>query len=136
MQTETMKNEWETSDFAMAQQRLDRAAKWMKLDPNVVEPMRHPKRSLSVVVPVRMDDGSVSTFMAYRVHHDLALGPGKGGIRFHPKVTLGEVAGMAMLMTWKCSLMNLPFGGAHGGIRLDPSRLSKGELERVTRRYT
>jgi glutamate dehydrogenase (NAD(P)+) len=129
-------NEWETSDFLMAQQRLDRVAEWMKLDANVIEPLRHPKRSLSVVVPARMDDGSVKTFQGYRVHHDIALGPGKGGLRFHPGVNLGEVAGMAMLMTWKCSLMNLPFGGAQGGIRLDTNKLSNRELERITRRYT
>ena len=129
-------NEWETPDFLNAQKRLDKAAQVLKLDPSTVEPMRHPKRSLSVVIPARMDDGTVRTFMGYRVQHDMALGPGKGGVRFHNEVTLGEVASMAMLMTWKCSLMNLPFGGAHGGIRLDPNRLSKGELERVTRRYT
>ncbi|MBI4532906.1 MAG: Glu/Leu/Phe/Val dehydrogenase [Candidatus Melainabacteria bacterium] len=119
----------------MAQRRLERVAAWMKLDPNTIEPLRHPKRSLSVVVPARMDDGTVKTFMAYRVHHDLALGPGKGGVRFHSGVSLGEVAAMAMLMTWKCALMNLPFGGAHGGIRLDPAKLSSSELERITRRY-
>src|SRR5882672_10764900 len=95
-----MKNEWETADFIMAQQRLDRVAEWMKLEPSVIAPLRHPKRSLSVIVPARMDDGSVRTFQGYRVHHDLALGPGKGGIRFHPKVTLGEVTAIAMLMTW------------------------------------
>jgi glutamate dehydrogenase (NAD(P)+) len=134
--THTMPNEWESPEFLMAQSRLDRVAKWMKLDPNVLEPLRHPKRSLSVVVPARMDDGSVRTFQGYRVHHDLALGPGKGGIRYHPQVSLGEVAGIAMLMTWKCALMNLPFGGAHGGIRMDPAKLSLGELERITRRYT
>lgn len=133
---ETYVNEWETVDFLMAQTRMDRAAKWMKIDQNVIEPLRHPKRSMSVVVPARMDDGSVKTFQGYRVHHDIALGPGKGGLRYHPGVTLGEVAGMAMLMTWKCSLMNLPFGGAQGGIRLDPSKLSNKELERITRRYT
>jgi glutamate dehydrogenase (NAD(P)+) len=129
-------NEWETPDFLMAQQRLSKAAEMMKLEPNSVEPLKHPKRSLSVVVPARMDDGTIQTFTAYRVHHDLALGPGKGGLRYHPDVTLGEVSAMAMLMTWKCALLNLPFGGAHGGIRLDPHQMSSGELERVTRRYT
>lgn len=129
-------NEWETPDFLNAQRRLDKVAEIMKLDHNTVEPMRHPKRALSVVVPARLDDGTVRTFAAYRVQHDLALGPGKGGVRFHGEVTLGEVASMAMLMTWKCSLMNLPFGGAHGGIRVDPALRSKGELERITRRYT
>ncbi|HEY9785050.1 MAG TPA: Glu/Leu/Phe/Val dehydrogenase [Candidatus Obscuribacterales bacterium] len=130
-----LENEWETSDFLMAQKRLLKTASALKLEPSVIEPLKHPKRSLSVVVPARMDDGSVRAFMGYRVHHDLALGPGKGGVRFHNSVNLGEVAAMAMLMTWKCSLMNLPFGGAHGGIRINPHELSKGELERITRRY-
>jgi glutamate dehydrogenase (NAD(P)+) len=98
-------NEWETPDFLMAQQRLSKAAEMMKLEPNSVEPLKHPKRSLSVVVPARMDDGTIQTFTAYRVHHDLALGPGKGGLRYHPDVTLGEVSAMAMLMTWKCALL-------------------------------
>jgi glutamate dehydrogenase (NAD(P)+) len=129
-------NEWETPDFLIARQRLERVAEMMKLEPNAVEPLKHPKRSLSVVVPARMDDGSVRTFTAYRVHHDLALGPGKGGLRMHADVTLGEVSAMAMLMTWKCALMNLPFGGAHGGIRCNPHSLSQHELERIVRRYT
>lgn len=128
-------NEWDTEDFKMAQERLMKVARLMKLDDNVLEPLKRPKRALSVVVPARMDDGSVQVFPGYRVHHDLALGPGKGGIRFHPRVTLGEVSAMAMLMTWKCSLMNLPFGGAHGGIRVDPALHSTAELERITRRY-
>lgn len=130
-----LKNEWETTDFNMAQQRLMKVATAMKLESNVVEPLKHPKRSLSVVVPARMDDGSVRTFIGYRVHHDLALGPGKGGMRYHANVNLGEVSAMAMLMTWKCALMNLPFGGAQGGIRVDPAKHSSGELERITRRY-
>jgi glutamate dehydrogenase (NAD(P)+) len=129
-------NEWETQDFLMVRSRMDKAAELLKLDPNSYEPMRHPKRCLNVVVPVRMDDGSVRAFAGYRVHHDLAMGPGKGGIAFHNQVNLGEVASIAMLMSWKCALMNLPFGGAHGGICLSPDELSKGELERITRRYT
>jgi len=128
--------EWENGDFLMAQQRLSKCASLMKLEPNQFEPLMHPKRSLSVVVPARMDDGSVKTFTGYRVHHDLTLGPGKGGLRFHPQVNLGEVSAMAMLMTWKCGLLNLPFGGAHGGIRLNAAELSQSELERITRRYT
>ncbi len=131
-----IKNEWETPDFLMAQGRLLKVAANMKIDPNALEPLKHPKRALTVVIPVRMDDQQVKTFLGYRVHHDLALGPGKGGIRFHPDANLGQVAAMAMLMTWKCALMDLPFGGAHGAIRLDPSKLSKTELERVTRCYT
>jgi glutamate dehydrogenase (NAD(P)+) len=128
-------NEWETEEYLMAQERMVKAAVAMKLDESVYEPLKHPKRSLSVIVPARMDDGTVRVFAGYRVHHDLALGPGKGGIRYHSDVTLGEVAAMAMLMTWKCALMNLPFGGAHGGVRIDPMAMSQSELERVTRRY-
>lgn len=129
-------NEWETADFKQVQGRLDKAAAILPIDANSIEPMRHPKRCLGVVVPARMDDGSVRTFAGYRVHHDVALGPCKGGIAFHLNVNLGEVAAIAMLMSWKCALMNLPFGGAHGGICLDPTQLSRGELERITRRYT
>jgi glutamate dehydrogenase (NAD(P)+) len=128
-------NEWETSEFLMMQRRLEKVAETIKLDANQLAPLRHPKRAFMVVVPARMDDGSVRTFTGYRVHYDLTLGPGKGGLRYHGQVTLGEVAAVAMLMTWKCSLMNLPFGGAHGGIQLDPQQLSQGEIERVTRRY-
>ncbi len=106
----------------MAQQRLLKAAAMMNLDDNSIGPLKQPKRSLTVVVPARLDDGKVGTFVGYRVHHDLSLGPGKGGIRYHAGVTLGEVTAMAMLMTWKCALMSLPFGGAHGGIRMDRSR--------------
>jgi len=130
------RNEWETTDYLMAQERLDRTCRRLKIDRNVIEPLRHPKRSLSVVIPARLDDGTMQSFLGYRVHHDLALGPGKGGLRFSPEVNLGEVAAMAMLMTWKCALINLPFGGAHGGIRLDTTLLSSSELERITRRYT
>lgn len=130
------RNEWETEDFLKVQSRLDKAAETLKIEPDMVLPMRSPKRCMSVVVPARMDDGSVRTFAGYRVHHDLAMGPGKGGIAFHKAVNLGEVASIAMLMTWKCALMNLPFGGAHGGICLDPHELSQSELERITRRYT
>lgn len=131
-----LKNEWETEQFLMERERLDRAAQILKLDLPTYEPMRHPKRCMTVTVPLRLDNGHVRTFVGYRVHHDLALGPGKGGIRFHKNTNLGEVAAMAMLMTWKCAIMDLPFGGAHGGICLDPHEFSQTELERVTRRYT
>lgn len=128
--------EWETADFLMARSFFDKATRWMKLDESILLPLRSPKRVMTVMVPVRMDDESVQSFVGYRVHHDLAMGPGKGGVRFTPTLTMGEVAAMAMRMTWKCALMNLPFGGAHGGIRLDPRKLSHGELERATRRYS
>jgi glutamate dehydrogenase (NAD(P)+) len=131
-----LKNEWETQEYLQIQARFDKAAKLLKMDANDSEPMRHPKRCFTVVVPLRMDDGTVRTYVGYRVHHDIALGPAKGGIRFHKSANLGEVAAMAMLMTWKCAILELPFGGAHGGICLDPSTLSRTELERLTRRYT
>ncbi len=128
--------EWENDDFIMQQSRLSKASKILNLTNDELAPLKHPKRALTVVVPVKMDDGSTASFVGYRVHYDLALGPGKGGVRFHDKVNLGEVTAMAMLMTWKCALMNLPFGGAHGGIRVDRNKLTKTELERLTRRYT
>ena len=128
--------EWENDDFIMQQTRLTKASKILNLSEDELAPLKHPKRALTVIVPAKMDDGSTATFIGYRVHYDLALGPGKGGVRFHPNVNLGEVTAMAMLMTWKCALMNLPFGGAHGGIRVDRTKLTKTELEGVTRRYT
>lgn len=133
---EVPKLECETPLFLMAQQQLDEVAKEMGLSSQLHERLRYPKRSMTVTVPVRMDDGLVQTFTGYRVHHDVALGPAKGGIRFHPEVNLGEVAALAMLMTWKCALMGLPYGGAKGGIRCKPWKMSMGEQERLTRRYT
>jgi len=128
--------EVETEHFLMVQRQFDESAQEMGLDNELHERLRFPKRSLIVTIPVRMDDGTLKTFTGYRVQHDVSLGPAKGGIRFHPDVNLGEVAGLAMLMTWKCALMGLPFGGAKGGIRCEPWKLSVGELERLTRRYT
>lgn len=128
--------ECETEHFLMAQRQLDEIAEEMGLDRELHERLRYPKRALIVTVPVRMDDGSVKSFTGYRVHHDVTLGPAKGGIRFHPEVNLGEVSCLAMLMTWKCALMGLPYGGAKGGIRVEPWKLSLGENERLTRRYT
>src|SRR6516162_3970682 len=89
-------NEWETQEFLMAQERLTKVAEQLKLGSDVLEPLRSPKRALTVVIPVRLDNGTVQTFLGYRVHHDLALGPGKGGVRYHPQVNLGQVAAMAM----------------------------------------
>jgi glutamate dehydrogenase (NAD(P)+) len=128
--------ECETTHFLMAQRQLDEIALEMGLDPELHERLRYPKRALIVTIPVRMDDGTVRSFTGYRVQHDVTLGPGKGGIRFHPGVNLGEVSALAMLMTWKCALMGLPYGGAKGGIRCEPWNLSIGEQERMTRRYT
>lgn len=98
--------------------------------------LKAPKRALVVAVPVRMDDGSTQVFSGFRVQHHLTLGPTKGGVRYHPDVQLGEVAALAMWMSWKCALTGLPYGGAKGGVAVDPRKLSRGELERVTRRYT
>lgn len=106
------------------------------VDPNALERLRFPKRVAMVSVPVRMDDGRVAVYRAYRVQHAVTSGPGKGGLRYHPDVNLGEVSGLATLMGWKCGLMGLPFGGAKGGVACDPNTMSRGELERMTRRFT
>lgn len=103
---------------------------------NVLERLRMPKRAVMVTVPVQMDNGRTQTFQGYRVQHAATAGPGKGGLRFHPEVGLGEVAGLALIMGWKCGLMGLPFGGAKGGIQCRPGEMSMGELERLTRRFT
>ena len=128
--------ECETEHFLMAQRQLDEIALEMGLDPELHERLRYPKRAMIVTIPVRMDDGTVRSFTGYRVQHDITLGPAKGGIRYHPEVNLGEVSALAMLMTWKCALMGLPYGGAKGGIRCEPWKMSIGEQERMTRRYT
>lgn len=130
-------NIWDSSDlYRNAVLQLDEAAKTMRLDPNIAERLKVPKRALVVSVPIRLDDGSIRVFEGYRVQHNMTLGPGKGGIRFHPEVNLSEVAGLAMLMTFKCSLVGLPLGGAKGGIRVDPTQLSRSEAQSLTRRYT
>lgn len=116
--------------------QMENAAKIMKLDPNVHERLKYPKRALQVSVPIRLDDGTVKVFEGYRVQHSMTLGPGKGGIRYHPGVDLSETAALAMLMTMKCSLVGLPLGGAKGGICVDPRDLSRQELQSLTRRYT
>ena len=117
-------------------ERLDDAAALINLDPDVHAILRIPRRVLEVRVPVRMDDGRVEVFTGWRVHHDTTRGPGKGGIRFHPSVDAAEVTALAADMTLKCAVANLPFGGAKGGVRCDPTKMSLGELERLTRRYT
>jgi glutamate dehydrogenase (NAD(P)+) len=121
--------------FAIAVMQFDRAADYLDLDDGLRELLKTPKRQLVVSIPVKMDDGSLRVFEGYRVQHNLARGPGKGGIRYHPDVTLDEVKALAMWMTWKCATVNLPYGGAKGGVRVNPKELSQGELERLTRRY-
>ena len=125
-----MSNAW-----VSALSQLDEAAEFMTLDENLHKVFREPKRILTVSVPVRMDDGNVDVFIGYRVHHSIARGPAKGGIRYHPDVNLDEVKALAMWMTWKCALVGIPYGGAKGGVRVQPWGLSDGELERLTRRY-
>ena len=120
----------------MAVAQLDRAARLLGVDEDLVKLLKTPKRVLTVSIPVRMDDGRLEVFTGYRVQHSLARGPAKGGIRYHPGVTLEEVTALAMWMTWKCAVMNLPFGGAKGGVVCDPKRLSPRELEQLTRRFT
>jgi len=122
--------------WQMAQSQLDDVAKIIGLNASVHGYLRQPKRVLTVSIPVRMDGGQFKMFEGYRVQHNMARGPGKGGIRFHPDVTLDEVKALAMWMTWKCALANLPFGGAKGGVICDPKVLSMHELENLTRRYT
>jgi glutamate dehydrogenase (NAD(P)+) len=114
---------------------LDEAAELMGLDPGIHAILRQPKRSLIVSIPVRMDSGSIRVFNGYRVHHDLTRGPAKGGIRYHPQVSLDEVKALAMWMTWKCAVVNIPYGGAKGGVIVEPKELSEREIERMTRRY-
>jgi glutamate dehydrogenase (NAD(P)+) len=128
-------NELDTHTFRLAVAQFNEAAEAMHLDPNLRERLKLPQRSLIVSVPVRMDDGRVEIFTGYRVQHDTARGPSKGGIRYHPAVNLGEVAALSMWMTWKCALADLPYGGAKGGVKVDPKQLSRGELQRLTRRY-
>lgn len=140
--TSSVQQAWQSPVFAtspvyqMACEQLRSVAEVMNTDPGIIERLSIPKRSLIVSVPIRMDDGSVHCFVGYRVQHSLTSGASKGGLRYAPSVDLGEVAALAMWMSWKCGIMNLPFSGAKGGIACDPAKLSRGELERLTRRYT
>ncbi len=122
--------------FREAIVQFERASRLLTEDDGLENRFRLPQRTLVVSCPVRMDDGTVKVFGGYRVQHNQTLGPYKGGIRYHPDVDMGEVAALAMNMTWKCGLAELPFGGAKGGVSVDPRTLSQGELERLTRRYT
>jgi glutamate dehydrogenase (NAD(P)+) len=122
--------------FQMACRQLEMAAEQIELDRGILERLSKPKRAMVVSVPIELDNGRIEGFVGYRVQHSLTSGPSKGGLRYHASVDLGEVAALAMWMSWKCGIMNLPFGGAKGGISVDPAELSCHELERLTRRYT
>jgi glutamate dehydrogenase (NAD(P)+) len=127
--------EWRSGLYRVALDQFERAASALNLDPDIRQRLLAPRRSLVVNFPVRRDSGEVQEFTGYRVQHTLAMGPAKGGIRLAPGVSLGECAALALWMTFKCALLELPFGGAKGGVRCDPNRLSETEIERVIRRY-
>ena len=122
--------------YDVALENFDTAANALGLDNDTREMIKYPERVLTVAVPVRMDDGHIHRFEAYRVQHSTARGPAKGGIRYHPQVSLDEVKALATWMTWKCAVVNIPFGGGKGGVTCDPKHMTQGELERMTRRYT
>jgi glutamate dehydrogenase (NAD(P)+) len=122
--------------FAMARQQVDIARQYMDIDEGILEMLKQTKRELIVHFPVRMDDGGLQVFTGYRVFHNPAMGPGKGGIRYHPQADLNEVRALAMWMTWKTAVVNIPFGGAKGGVQCDPKSMSRKELENLTRRFT
>ena len=124
-----------TNLYAAAVQQFDKAARYLDIDPGLAAYLRLPKRELTVNFPVEMDDGSVRVFTGYRVHHSAALGPTKGGLRYHPSVSLDDTRALAMWMTWKCAVLGIPYGGAKGGVVCAPHELSVRELENLTRRY-
>lgn len=125
----------EANPFESMMSRFDRAARLLDLNPDLYAVMRVPNRELKVYIPVRMDSGRIQVFEGFRVQHNFARGPAKGGIRYAPDVTIEEVRALAAWMTWKCAVVNVPFGGAKGGVICDPWQMSQGELERLTRRY-
>jgi glutamate dehydrogenase (NAD(P)+) len=126
----------EENPFESMMSRFDHAAQLLQLDPDLYKVLRVPNREITIYIPVFMDDGHIEVFTGFRVQHNFARGPAKGGIRYAPDVTLDEVRALAAWMTWKCAVVNIPFGGAKGGVICDPSQMSRGELERLTRRYT
>jgi len=126
---------YDSDVFRMACRQFDRAADAINLPEAIRDRTKWPRRCLAVSLPIKRDNGTVTIFEGYRVQHNLSTGPAKGGIRFHPSVTVGEVAALAMWMSWKCSLVGLPYGGAKGGVIVDPHKLSEAELERLSRRY-
>ena len=130
-QVDKESNPWESQ-----RARFDLAAQKLNLDEGLWRVLRYPNRELTVYIPVQMDDGHLEVFTGFRVQHSIARGPAKGGIRYSPDVTLDEIRALASWMTWKCAVVNIPFGGAKGGVICDPHKMSMGELERMTRRYT
>src|SRR5262249_22091307 len=120
----------QSATYQMACRQLDLVAEAIEVERGVLERMSKPKRAIVVSIPIHMDDGRTEVFTGYRVQHSLTSGPSKGGLRYHPSVDFGEVAALAMWMSWKCGIMNLPFGGAKGGIACDPAHMSIGEIER------
>ena len=128
--------EQEMNPWLAAAARFDEAANRLGLDEGMCKVLRTPSKEITVHIPVLLDDGRLEVFTGYRVQHSLARGPAKGGVRFAPDVTLDEVRALASWMTWKCAVVNIPFGGAKGGVICDPRLLSDTELERLTRRYT
>jgi glutamate dehydrogenase/leucine dehydrogenase len=130
----TMSGQENSLDVAI--QQLDQVAEHINLDPSIHRRLRRPARSYIVSVPIRLDNREVEVFEGYRVHHNTSRGPAKGGIRYHPDVTLAETTALSMWMTWKCAVVNIPYGGAKGGVACNPKVLSRGELQRLTRRYT
>jgi glutamate dehydrogenase (NAD(P)+) len=132
----TVSLEQEINPWEAQSARFDFAAQKLNLDPGLVKILRYPSRELIVHIPVSMDNGTIEVFTGFRVQHSIARGPAKGGVRYSPDVTLDEVRALASWMTWKCAVVNIPFGGAKGGIICDPHKMSPGELERMTRRYT
>ncbi|MCX6013081.1 MAG: glutamate dehydrogenase, partial [Chloroflexi bacterium] len=123
------------NQFDIVKRQIDRCAEILKLDPQIVDILKVPKRELHVSLPVRMDNGKIKVFQGFRVQHNDARGITKGGIRFHPDETIDTIRALATLMTWKCSMVDLPLGGAKGGVVCNPKEMSQGELERLSRAY-
>ena len=136
MTMKTIALEHEINPWESQAARFDQAAKKLNLDEGLCKILRQPNREIIVHIPVMMDTGKMEVFTGFRVQHSIARGPAKGGVRYAPDVTLDEVRALASWMTWKCAVVNIPFGGAKGGIIVDPKKLSLSELEKMTRRYT
>src|SRR6187401_3370829 len=136
MSTAAAESHLREDPYELAKQQLRRVGEIFALDPNLIRVLSQCKKGVEVSIPVSMDDGSVEVFQGFRVTHNIARGPSKGGIRYHPDVTIDEVKALSMWMTWKCALMGIPFGGAKGGVVCNPKKMSRHELEGMTRRFT